>query len=96
MAKGHIMDNRYALLVGISHSPETGGKVQVNGDNTARLMVSILRKAGWSKKNIKLLTNRQATKQATIDNINWLKGVENEDSTVVIYFACHGDNKAVR
>lgn len=89
-------NNRYAVVVGISHSEATGGRVQVNGDNTARLMVSILRDAGWSRKNIKLLTNRQATKQAVLDNIDWLKSVEDEDSTVVVFFACHGNATGVK
>ena len=88
-------ENKYAIIVGISHS-EGSGSYHVNGDNTARLLASILKNDGWSMKNIELLTNRQATSQAVSDAIAWLKSVEDEDSTVVIMFACHGNASAVK
>lgn len=81
-------DNRYAVIVGISHSPHNN--THVNGDRTAGLMVSILRKHGWARKNIQVLKNRQATMQKTVGALNWLLSVENENSTVVVMFACHG------
>ena len=95
MAKESANSN-YGVLIGISHSQASGGKVQVNGDNTARLMASILKNAGWDRKNIKLLTNRQATHQAVLDAVDWLKTIESEGSTIVVMFACHGASTGVR
>ena len=90
-----VSANKYAVIVGISHS-KGGSNYKVNGDNTARLLVSILKNAGWKMKNIKLLTNRQATNQAISDAIAWLKSIENENSTIVIMFACHGNATGVK
>ena len=53
-------------------------------------MLSVLRDAGFASKNIKVLTNKQATKQAFIDAIDWLKSVENAGSKIVVYIVCHG------
>jgi len=88
--------NRYALLVGISHSPETGGKVQVNGDNTVRLMASILKDDGWSRKNMMILTNRQVKKQKVLEGISWLKEMDNEDATILFMNVTHGSACSVR
>lgn len=86
-----IVSNGYAIMVGISHNGD-----HVNGDNTARLLVSILKDSGYRMKNIKLLTNRQATWENLLKAVDWLKSVEDENSTVIIMFACHGSATGVK
>ncbi|GAG03905.1 unnamed protein product, partial [marine sediment metagenome] len=80
-------------MVGVSKG-STG--IDANGNNTARLMSSVLRGSGWSKKEYKVLINKQATKQKVINKIKEIESQATKDDKVVIAFFCHGNKTGMR
>ena len=45
---------------------------------------------GWKTENIKLLTDKNATKQNIIDELDWLQNVSTDNDIVLFSFAGHG------
>lgn len=78
-------NNKYAVVIGLN-----GSQPKVTGANCARLSVDILRDAGFSNKNIKLITSNKATRQTVFGALDWLMSVETSDSEIVLGFFGHG------
>jgi hypothetical protein len=80
-----LFENGYALIIGVQND--------ICAANDADALYQVLideKKAGYPKKNVKLLTEEDATKQAILDALEDLKNKTTDKSTVMIYFAGHG------
>ena len=80
------MDNLYALIIGV-------GKDLPVTVQDAKAIANILcdeSYCAFSKENVKLLCDKDSTKDAIIDGIEWLTENAKENSTVIIYFSGHG------
>jgi hypothetical protein len=87
-----ILENAYAIVIGIA-----------NYQNVAPLPPIVLKDAqdvynllmapaycGYSQDNVRLLLDKEASKQAILDALADLKLKADKDSTVVIYISSHG------
>jgi hypothetical protein len=87
--KGH------ALLIGVGSAyADSGHFAKLNGPETevkrvAEALVK-LDPVTWSSDRIKVLTGREPTGQAVLEEIQRLKRVVDKDDAVLIYFAGHG------
>jgi len=90
-ASHNIPSNKYAVVFGFG-----GGQGRVpkaydcGGDWDAKVMNSILKDAGFTTKNIYFKTNNKVTMAEWFNAFDWLLSVEDENSTVVIFYSGHG------
>jgi hypothetical protein len=77
---------KYAVVVG----NDAKSTAPINGSSCARVMLSLLRDAGFSSENIVFLTNAKATKQNVVNALSWLNSVDTPDAEIVIAFFGHG------
>jgi len=84
-------NNKYAIVFGFGggqgRQPNT---YDVGGDWDAKLMNRILKDAGFRTKNIYLRTESKVTMAEWFNAFDWLLSVEDENSTVVIFYSGHG------
>ena len=73
--------NKYALVIGVSDHEGA------NGAGDAQLVTGVLRSASY---DIHRLIGRKATREAIYQEFDWLRGIQNEDSKVVIFWSSHG------
>lgn len=85
-------ENGYALSIGIAdykNIPSLPNGVVNDARDTVKILVDPLH-CGYLSKNIRLLTNEEATYQRIVDSFDWLASVTEAVSTVVIFFSGHG------
>lgn len=82
-----VEGGKYAVVFGIDSPTKSSW---VGGDCDARRMKGILRDAGFTNKNIYFRVNSRATRAEWLKAFDWLKSVEDESSTVIIFYSGHG------
>ncbi|MFC7357198.1 caspase family protein [Jejudonia soesokkakensis] len=82
------LDNAFALIIGVGKDlPST----ILDATDIKELLVSPDH-AGYTPKNIRLLTDKKATRQNILKAFDWLIEKTNEDSSVFLYYSGHGGN----
>lgn len=85
-----VLDNAHALVVGIADYTTIRRLPKVkDADHVAALLVDPER-CGYSKDNVTLLLDQDATKSKLLAALDSLKQRCNADSTVLVYFSGHG------
>lgn len=82
--------NRYSVIVGIDDYEKNGMDLHRPAEIAKCIYESLSSKPGWYEENIKLLTDKKATKQGIIDALDWLESVSTDEDVVVFTFAGHG------
>ena len=79
-----------ALVVAISEYPKHTGWNRIHADNDLKILIPILEKQGFLKKNSIVLENEQATKDNIIQALKTLEQNCKKGDLVYIHFSCHG------
>jgi len=84
-----IFKNGYALFIGV------GGKdISVTIDDATALhnFFTDQNKASYPKNQVRLLTEKNATRQGILENLDWLiqQTKANSKSTAIVYYSGHG------
>lgn len=82
-------ENR-ALIVGIGQYLPKSGWISINGDSDIDLIVPALQSNGFSKENIKILRNSEATKNNIKKGLITLANKSKIGDTVYFHFSGHG------
>ncbi len=84
--------SKHALLIGINEYKYLSAKSQLKGCvNDARLMESVLvEQFGFERKNIRMLTDGQATRDGILAGLEGLTNSVVEDDIAVVFYAGHG------
>jgi len=77
-----------ALLVGINKYPEAPLLGPVN--DVTRMAAFLTSKCGWKAKEIRLLTDKRATKTAIMERLKWLVEGAQEGDRLLFHFSGHG------
>ena len=77
-----------ALVIGVATNTEDSKWATTHADNDARVMKTTLEQKGF--KDVALITNQQATKQAVINSLNSIYDECDEGDVFVFYFSGHG------
>ena len=86
--------NTYALIIGVSHYPHDSIKNLNFAHKDAEIFANFLTTPNGGSvpsRNIKLLTNRDATISNIYAGMEWLKSQVEENDEVYFYFSGHGD-----
>ncbi|HMU38710.1 MAG TPA: caspase family protein [Pseudomonadota bacterium] len=85
------MENAFALCVGINKYKYVNNlsKAVQDAEDVYRLLID-RKSSGYRPKNIKLLTDEESDQASILAALDDLAGRANEQSTVVLFFACHG------
>lgn len=82
----------YALVIGVANYPHVR-PLPVTVLKDARDVAALLQqpdRAGYLPRNVKVLLDSQATKQAILDGLAWLASNAVGDAVAVVYFSGHG------
>lgn len=80
---------RRALLVGINDYPDPS--MQLNGCvNDVYLMSAVLQECGFNPDDIRVLTDRRATRSALLDRLEWLSDSARPGDERVFFYSGHG------
>ncbi|BCX04161.1 MAG: hypothetical protein KatS3mg053_2099 [Candidatus Roseilinea sp.] len=82
----------YALVIGVANYPHVR-PLPESVLNDARAISAILQdpaRAGYPKDQVKLLLDREATRQGILNGLAWLANNAGRDATAVVYFSGHG------
>ena len=80
---------RRALLVGINDYPDPA--MQLNGCvNDVYLISSLLQECGFDPEDIRVLTDRRATRAAMLERLDWLSSGVREGDERVFFYSGHG------
>lgn len=80
------MNNSYALIIGVGKDLP----VTVKDANAIADILCDKSYCAYLKENVKLLCDKDSTKDSIIDGLQWLIETAQEESTVIIYFSGHG------
>jgi uncharacterized caspase-like protein len=84
----------YALLIGVGQSAWADWSLPVTVKDVEALNTVLVNPdlCGYPEPNIRLLTNSNATRQAILDNLQWLQqqAASDPEATVVVYYSGHG------
>src|SRR5919202_1279074 len=84
----------YALLIGVGQSTWADWSLPVTVKDVEELKNILVNPdlCGYPEPNIRLLTNSNATRQAILDNLQWLQqqAASDPEATVVVYYSGHG------
>ncbi len=81
---------KWALVVGIGAYPQGSGWNAIHGDNDIELVCSFLSEAGTASRHIKVLKNKDATKQNIVSSFQWLSKHVAQNDWIYIHFSGHG------
>ncbi len=87
-----VMNNAYALVVGIANY-QTVNKLPSSVLKDAQDICELLvdpKHCGYPPENVQLLLDKEATHLALRQGLTKLSACSEEESTVLIYFSCHG------
>ncbi len=79
-----------ALFVGINCYPPESGWMDIHGSNDFELVFPMLIKQGYSKRNIQVLLNEKATKDAIVRELKNIARQSKKGDHIYIQFSCHG------
>ena len=86
--------NGYALLIGVGESADSRLSLPVTVKDTQAIKAVLINPelCGYKQENIKILNNKEATKQAILEGLQWLKEKAENDSqaTILVYYSGHG------
>ncbi|MCL6512387.1 MAG: caspase family protein, partial [Anaerolineae bacterium] len=85
-------DQGYALVIGVANYPNVR-PLPESVLNDARAISAILQdphRAGYPKSQVRLLLDREATRQGILNGLAWLANQAGKDATAVVYFSGHG------
>ena len=85
-------DQGYALVIGVANYPNVR-PLPESVLNDARAISAILQdphRAGYPKSQVRLLLDREATRQGILNGLAWLANHAGKDATAVVYFSGHG------
>jgi metacaspase-1 len=80
----------YALLVGINKYAQPGNDLRGCVNDVTAMRALLTRTYGFAPENIRLLTDRQATQQAILEQLEWLIGSARPGDQLVWHYAGHG------
>lgn len=83
-----------ALIVVIDAYPSQSGWEEIHAVNDTLILIPMLNKQGYLRKNIKVLSNKNATKEAIIQSFSELHRNSRKGDYVYIHFSCHGQQMA--
>jgi len=81
---------KYAIVVGISDYPGTASDLTYADDDAYEVSTTLIGVYGYSKDNIRLLTDSDASWSAIKGAIDDLKGTAGSNDEVVFFFSGHG------
>lgn len=81
---------KYGVVIGIGDYPKESGWNNINGDKDVDIIVEILNKYNFHKKNIRTLKNQQATKHAIISALESTTKKSTKGDLIYIHFSGHG------
>ncbi|MBR8828904.1 MAG: caspase family protein [Gomphosphaeria aponina SAG 52.96 = DSM 107014] len=86
--------NGYALLIGVGESAYSRLSLPVTVKDTQAIYGALIEPelCGYEEKNIKILNNKEATKQAILEGLQWLqeKAENDPQATIFVYYSGHG------
>ncbi len=88
--------NGYALLIGVGESAYGKLSLPVTVKDTQAIYAALIDPElcayADDKEHIRVLNNQEATKNAILDGLNWLKekAESDRDATVFVYYSGHG------
>jgi len=86
----NISGNKYAIIIGISDYPGTANDLQYSDDDAIDMYDALTTLYGYDEDNIHLLTDMDASFNATRDAIDDIKSKEVAGDEVVFFFSGHG------
>lgn len=85
-----LAGKKWAVIIGIADYQGTGSDLWHPDEDAKEMYTELTRQRGYSKSNVKLLTNRAATATAIVNAINWLISNEKAGDEVVFFYSGHG------
>lgn len=85
-------DQGYALVIGVANYPHVR-PLPESVLNDARAISAILQdptRAGYPRDHVRLLLDKEATRQGILNGLAWLANNAGKDATAVVYFSGHG------
>jgi Caspase domain len=85
--------NGYALIIGVGNYPYIKPLPQtVNDAKALHQILTDPQRAGYTKENVRMLTNAEASKENILEGLQWLKdSVKGKpEATALIYYSGHG------
>lgn len=86
--------DKWALVIGISNFEDPSLNLKYAAKDATDFHNYLVNEAHFKSDHVKLLTDKQATRQAIVENLGdkWLKRLANPDDLVVIYISTHGSS----
>lgn len=86
--------DKWALVIGISNFQDPSLNLKYAAKDATDFRNYLIKEAHFQSDHVKLLTDKQATRQAIVENLGdkWLKRLANPDDLVVIYISTHGSS----
>jgi hypothetical protein len=85
-----VAGTKWAVIIGIADYQGTGSDLWHPDEDAKEMYTELTRQQGYSKSNVKLLTNRGATASAIASAIDWLVANEKAGDEVVFFYSGHG------
>ncbi len=82
--------DKWAVIIGIADYQGTGSDLWHPDEDAKEMYAELTRQQGYSKANVKLLTNRGAKASAIAGAIDWLVSNEKAGDEVVFFYSGHG------
>ena len=82
--------DKYAIVIGISNYPGTANDLNYCDDDAMEMSQTLVSKYGFSSKNIILLLDLSATREAVVDAISAVKADAKAGDEVVFFYSGHG------
>ncbi len=85
------VNDRYALVIGISSYENSANNLKYARKDAEDFRNSLLEYGKFNKENVKLLVDKQASRENIRKNIEgWLKTIAKKNDLVIIFFSGHG------
>lgn len=85
-----LAGSKWAVIIGIADYQGRGSDLWHPDEDAKEMHTELTIQQGYSKANVKLITNRGATAQAIVSAINWLVANEKAGDEVVFFYSGHG------
>ena len=85
-----IAQNNTALVIGIGDYPAESGWRKINGDRDIEIVCAFLQENGFSKNEITILKNAEATKENIVQQFNLIGKNAKTGDRIYIHFSGHG------
>jgi len=85
-----IAQNNTALVIGIGDYPDESGWRKINGDQDIEIVCAFLQENGFSKSEINILKNAEATKENIVQQFQQISKNAKTGDRIYIHFSGHG------